>query len=138
VSRQDAEINCNLADLSIERFRWGTNPDRTSAEEDRDFVRPMANLTAVAFARIPGVTRNRNKSFCGERRMPEHVYKVVELVGSSEESVTKAIDRAISKAALTIRHLGWFEVAQVRGHIENGKVAQYQVTIKAGFRLEDE
>ena len=69
--------------------------------------------------------------------MSEHVYKVVELVGSSEESVTKAIDRAIDKASQTIRHLGWFEVVQVRGHVENGKVAQYQVTIKAGFRLED-
>jgi dodecin len=69
--------------------------------------------------------------------MPEHVYKVVELVGSSEESVTKAIDKAISKAALTIRHLGWFEVTNVRGHIEDGKVAHYQVTIKAGFRLEE-
>jgi hypothetical protein len=70
--------------------------------------------------------------------MPDHTYKVVELVGSSEESVTKAIDNAITKAARTLRHLGWFEVAQVRGHIEDGKVAQYQVTIKAGFRLEDE
>jgi dodecin len=70
--------------------------------------------------------------------MPDHVYKVVELVGSSEESVTKAIDKAITKAAQTIRHLGWFEVTQVRGHIENGKVAQYQVTMKAGFRLEDQ
>ena len=69
--------------------------------------------------------------------MPQHVYKVVELVGSSEESVTKAIDRAISKAGETIRHLGWFEVTQVRGHIADGKVAQYQVTMKAGFRLED-
>jgi dodecin len=70
--------------------------------------------------------------------MPDHVYKVVELVGSSEESISKAIDRAIAKAALTLRHLGWFEVVQVRGHIENGKVSHYQVTIKAGFRLEDE
>ena len=70
--------------------------------------------------------------------MPEHVYKVVELVGSSEESVTKAIDRAIAKAAVSIRHLGWFEVVQVRGHIEDGKVSHYQVTIKAGFRLEEE
>jgi flavin-binding protein dodecin len=69
--------------------------------------------------------------------MPEHVYKVVELVGSSEESVSKAIDKAIQKAALTIRHLGWFEVTNVRGHIEDGKVAHYQVTIKAGFRLEE-
>jgi hypothetical protein len=70
--------------------------------------------------------------------MPDHTYKVVELVGSSEESVTKAIDNAITKAARTIRHLGWFEVVQVRGHIEDGKVAQYQVTMKAGFRLEDD
>ena len=70
--------------------------------------------------------------------MADHVYKLVELVGSSEESVSKAIDSAIAKAAVTLRHLGWFEVSQVRGHIENGKVAQYQVTIKAGFRLEDE
>jgi dodecin len=69
--------------------------------------------------------------------MPEHVYKVVELVGSSEESVSKAIDRAIEKAALTLRHLGWFEVTNVRGHIEEGKVSHYQVTIKAGFRLEE-
>jgi flavin-binding protein dodecin len=73
----------------------------------------------------------------GESEMPEHVYKVVEIVGSSEESVSKAIDRAIDKAALTIRNIGWFEVEQVRGHIENGKVKHYQVTLKLGFRLED-
>ena len=69
--------------------------------------------------------------------MTEHVYKVVELVGASDQSVSKAIDTAIAKASLTLRHLGWFEVAQVRGQIKDGKVAQYQVTIKAGFRLED-
>ncbi len=69
--------------------------------------------------------------------MPEHVYKVFEIVGSSEVSVSKAIDRAIEKAALTLRNLGWFEVEHVRGHIENGKVAHYQVTLKLGFRLED-
>jgi dodecin len=61
----------------------------------------------------------------------------VELVGSSEESVSKAIDGAIDRAAATLRNLGWFEVQQVRGHIENGKVAHYQVTIKAGFRLDE-
>jgi dodecin len=69
--------------------------------------------------------------------MPEHVYKVVEIVGSSSESVSKAIDRAIDKAALTLRNIGWFEVEHVRGHIENGRVAHYQVTLKLGFRLED-
>jgi len=70
--------------------------------------------------------------------MADSIYKVVELVGSSEESVTKAIDRAIAKASQTLRHLGWFEVIQVRGLIHDGKVAQYQVTMKAGFRLEDD
>ena len=69
--------------------------------------------------------------------MSENVYKVVELVGSSEASVTAAIDRAIGKAAITLRNLGWFEVTQIRGHIEDGKVAHYQVTMKAGFRIED-
>jgi len=69
--------------------------------------------------------------------MPDHVYKIVELVGTSGESVTKAIDSAIAKAAATLRHLEWFEVAQIRGHIDNGKVGHYQVTLKAGFRLED-
>ena len=69
--------------------------------------------------------------------MPEHVYKVVELVGSSEESVSGAIDRAIQKAAISLRNLGWFEVTQVRGHIADGKVAHYQVTLKLGFRVEE-
>ncbi len=69
--------------------------------------------------------------------MSDHVYKVVELVGSSEESVSKAIDRAIEKAALSLRNLGWFEVEHVRGHIENGKVAHYQVTLKVGFTVDD-
>jgi flavin-binding protein dodecin len=69
--------------------------------------------------------------------MSDHVYKVVELVGSSEESVSKAIDRAIAKASLSLRNLGWFEVEHVRGHIENGKVAHYQVTLKVGFTVDD-
>ena len=69
--------------------------------------------------------------------MSDHVYKIVELVGSSSESVGAAIETAISRAAATLRHLEWFEVGQIRGHIENGKVAHYQVTLKAGFRLED-
>lgn len=69
--------------------------------------------------------------------MPDHVYKVIELVGSSEQSISQAIEVAVAKAAETVRHLGWFEVLQVRGHIENGKVKHYQVTVKAGFTLED-
>jgi flavin-binding protein dodecin len=69
--------------------------------------------------------------------MPDSVYKVIELTGSSETSISKAIDRAISKAGETVRQLGWFEVTQIRGHIESGKIGNYQVTLKAGFKLED-
>jgi dodecin len=69
--------------------------------------------------------------------MTEHVYKSVEITGSSPAGVTEAIDRAIAKAAETLRNLDWFEVVAVRGQIDEGRVAHYQVTLKIGFRLED-
>lgn len=68
--------------------------------------------------------------------MADHVYKVVELVGSSETSHAAAIENAISRAATTLRNLRWFEVTQIRGEIENGRIQQYQVTLKAGFTLD--
>ena len=70
--------------------------------------------------------------------MSEPVYKIVELVGTSEDSISDAIDNAIGKASRTLRHLGWFEVGQIRGSVVDGKVGRYQVTVKAGFTLEDE
>jgi flavin-binding protein dodecin len=70
--------------------------------------------------------------------MPDHVYRTVELVGSSESTVEDAIEAAIAKAAKSLRHLRWFEVVQIRGHLEDGKVHHYQVTLKVGFTLEDE
>ena len=69
--------------------------------------------------------------------MSNHVYKSIEITGSSPEGVNQAIDRAVAKAAETIRGLDWFEVTSIRGQIENGAVAHYQVTLKLGFRLED-
>lgn len=69
--------------------------------------------------------------------MPSHTYKIIELVGSSPISSDDAIQTAISKASLTVKHLNWFEVIETRGHIEDGKVAHYQVTLKVGFRIEE-
>jgi flavin-binding protein dodecin len=60
----------------------------------------------------------------------------VEVVGTSEHSISKAFETAIDKASQSLRHLGWFEVAQVRGNIDGGKVNRYQVTLKVGFSLE--
>ena len=69
--------------------------------------------------------------------MSEHVYKTVELVGSSTRGMEDAVQRAIAKAAETVRNLRWFEVVDTRGHIEGGKVAHWQVTLKVGFTLEE-
>jgi dodecin len=69
--------------------------------------------------------------------MSEHVYKSVEITGSSPAGVKEAIDGAIAKASQTLRNLDWFEVVGIRGHIDDGAVAHYQVTLKIGFRLED-
>jgi flavin-binding protein dodecin len=67
----------------------------------------------------------------------DHVYKSVELTGSSLISVDDAIRKAIGKASKTLHNLRWFEVTQVRGNIENGAVAHYQVTLKVGFTLDE-
>ena len=68
--------------------------------------------------------------------MPDHVYRIIEIAGSSEESISAAIENAIERASKTLRNIGWFEVIQTRGHVENGKIAHYQVVLKVGFTLE--
>jgi len=68
--------------------------------------------------------------------MSNHVYKLVELVGSSNSSTDDAIRNAIETAAKSLRHIDWFEVTETRGHVADGKVAHFQVTLKVGFRLE--
>ncbi|MBV8944662.1 MAG: dodecin domain-containing protein [Solirubrobacterales bacterium] len=69
--------------------------------------------------------------------MPDHVYSVSEIVGSSPGTIDDAVRNALERAAKTLRHLGWFEVTEIRGQLDDdGSVAHYQVTLKIGFRLE--
>lgn len=68
--------------------------------------------------------------------MTDHVYKLVELVGSSTKSTDDAIHNAIETAAKTVRNIDWFQVVDTRGHVADGKVAHFQVTLKVGFRLD--
>jgi dodecin len=68
--------------------------------------------------------------------MKDHVYKVIDLVGTSETSIEDAIQTAITRASETMRNLRWFEVVETRGHIEEGKVRYYQVGLRVGFTLE--
>ncbi|WP_303907401.1 dodecin [Thiohalomonas denitrificans] len=69
--------------------------------------------------------------------MSEHTYKLVEIVGSSTQGSDDAVRNALERASKTLKHLAWFEVVETRGHIEQGQVAHWQVTIKVGFRLEE-
>ena len=69
--------------------------------------------------------------------MSDHVYKVIELVGSSPDGIEGAVQNAIAKASKSLHHLRWFEVMETRGHIEGGKVSHYQVIIKVGFTIDE-
>jgi dodecin len=68
--------------------------------------------------------------------MADHVYKVIEIVGSSESSIEDAIRGAVAQASKTVRNMDWFEVLETRGHIKDGVIGHYQVTLKIGFTLE--
>jgi flavin-binding protein dodecin len=69
--------------------------------------------------------------------MSKHTYKVIEVVGSSAESIDDAIRNAIADASKTLHNIGWFEVVETRGHVEDGEVAHFQVALKIGFRLDE-
>jgi dodecin len=68
----------------------------------------------------------------------EHIYRIAEIVGTSPNGVDDAIRNAVSRANRTLRNIDWFEMTEIRGHLENGAVADWQVTVKIGFRLSDE
>jgi hypothetical protein len=70
--------------------------------------------------------------------MPDHIYKTIELVGSSSLGVEDAVQKAIAKTSETVRNLRWFQVLDTRGHIEGGRVAHWQVALKIGFTVEGE
>ena len=69
--------------------------------------------------------------------MSDHIYKIMELTGSSTDSMQGAIENAVERAAKTVRDMRWFEVIETRGHIEEGSIKHWQVTIKVGFTLSD-
>ena len=85
----------------------------------------------MEFAFLPVVPFGKVKA------MSNHIYKKIELVGSSPNSIEEAVQNAISKASQSLRNLRWFEVVETRGQIDNDRVAHWQVTIKVGFTLED-
>lgn len=69
--------------------------------------------------------------------MSDHIYKKIELTGSSTNSMEEAVNNAVNRAAQSVRNMRWFEVSEIRGHIDDQKVAHWQVTIKVGFTLDE-
>jgi flavin-binding protein dodecin len=69
--------------------------------------------------------------------MDDHIYKIIELAGSSPDSIEAAIQNAVGKASKSLHNLRWFQVIETRGDLENGRVAHYQVTVKVGFTVDD-
>ncbi len=68
--------------------------------------------------------------------MSAHVYKTIEITGSSAKSSDDAVQTAVAKAAASVHNMDWFEIVETRGHIEDGRIAHWQVTVKIGFRLD--
>ena len=68
--------------------------------------------------------------------MSDHVYKKIELVGSSPNNIEEAVQNALARAGQSVRNMRWFEVTETRGHIEDGKISHWQVTVKIGFTLD--
>jgi hypothetical protein len=90
---------------------------------------PKAGAYVTAGDRARGIQK-------GKRLMSNAVYKKVELVGTSGASISDAINNAIASASVSFGTLGWFEVQEIRGNIQDGKVSQYQVVVKVGYRIE--
>jgi flavin-binding protein dodecin len=84
--------------------------------------------------RVQSCNRARSKK---EERMEDHVYRIIEISGSSQKSIEDAIQNAVGRAGRTLRNLRWFEVLQTRGHLEGDKIQHYQVVLKIGFTIDD-
>jgi flavin-binding protein dodecin len=91
-----------------------------------------ASLAVVARLLIVFRCEARNNA-----RMPDHVYKKIEIVGSSPKGFEEAVQNALARAKKTVRNMRWFEVTETRGYIDDGKVGDWQVTLKIGFTLEE-
>ncbi len=101
--------------------------------------RKISSITPRGLTGRDGAIDFAVRKAAAQSALPEpdqHIYRVIELVGTSEQSIEDAINSAISRADATLRNLRWFEVLRTSGHIANGEVQHYQVTLKVGFTME--
>jgi dodecin len=113
---------------------WNSNGSELVQNERRS--RSDQTLGRRRQAEIGPTTSERRLAMPETTEMKDHVYKILELVGSSEKSIEDAVQNAVTRASKTVREMKWFEVVQTRGHIENGSVRHYQVALRVGFTLE--
>jgi dodecin len=97
-------------------------------------VDPAGSITMKSARVLPAARSDKRRT---TRDAEDHIYRVIEIVGTSEQSISDAINNAITRAHKTLRNLRWFEVIRTSGHIAGGKVRHYQVTLSVGFTMED-
>src|ERR1700744_4931667 len=127
---------------SLGRFQFGAGkPD----QQPREVRMKRAKQARSTVTTLPGRRTGRDGAVdfalkmpdvAGEGSQAEHVYRVIEIVGSSADGIEAAIDAGLDRAHRTLRNLRWFEVVRTSGHIEGGKAQHYQVTLKVGFTME--
>jgi flavin-binding protein dodecin len=105
-------------------------PRRATAESRKDLHREHPFEVQPDFYCLAARARNNE-------RMPDHVYKKIEIVGSSPNGFEEAVHNALARAKKTVRNMRWFEVTETRGFVEDGKIAHWQVTLKVGFTLDE-
>jgi dodecin len=113
--------------LSVTTLLQGTPAQRTLKGDGEGWFRCSSAPTPWMFTSI----------VIGDTQMNDHVYKTIELTGSSATGPDDAVCKAIERASQTVRQMRWFEVTDTRGHIENDRIAHWQVTVKIGFTLEE-
>src|SRR5437016_432739 len=116
-----------------------TNSQRAPSPERGTTKGGLNAIGAPRANGVPGAFRlSRATAFAREEEaMDDHVYRIIEISGSSQTSIEDAIQTAVSRAGRTLRNLRWFEVLQTRGHLEGGKIQHYQVVLKIGFTIDD-
>ena len=122
-------IDSNEALLWIERFQRLSLRRMTMKEATTTDAAMTGRDGAIDFAAKQNLLHPA-------AHLEDHIYRVIEIVGTSEKSVEEAIQSAVSRASQTIRHLRWFEVVRTSGHINEGKIGHFQVTLKVGFTME--
>jgi flavin-binding protein dodecin len=136
IGRKPLRHGVGFKESAVDTLRFGAQDAVQLNGFSRHDGDPFNEEAGSGILTADGGWRELPARFIGSDSMNDHVYKHLELTGSSTESIEAAVNRAIAKAHETVRNIQWFTITETRGHVTEGKVAHWQVTINVGFTLE--